>query len=48
MSSSREKERELREELEFYLDLRTRELIDAGIDPSDARRRAIDAFGNTG
>jgi putative ABC transport system permease protein len=47
MSSSREKERELREELEFYLDLRTRELIDAGIDPSDARRRAIDAFGNT-
>jgi putative ABC transport system permease protein len=45
-SSSRQKERELREELDFYLNLRTRELIDAGIDPSEARRRAIEAFGD--
>jgi putative ABC transport system permease protein len=36
---------EVREEIRFYLEMRTRELIDEGLSPDEARRTAIAAFG---
>src|SRR5438093_476499 len=36
------------EELEFHLQMRTRELIDAGVDPADARAEAERQFGDVG
>ena len=37
---------ELREEMRFYLEMRARELIDEGVDPEEAERRALEAFGD--
>jgi putative ABC transport system permease protein len=36
----------IREEIDFYLEMRTRELIERGLDREEARRRAIDVFGD--
>ena len=47
-SDAREKlEAELRNEIHFYLEMRTEELIEEGLDPEDARRAARRAFGDT-
>ena len=40
-------ERDVREELELHLELRTQELVDAGYPPEEARRMAREAFGDT-
>jgi hypothetical protein len=40
------REREVREEGLFYLDERARELESQGFKPDEARRRALEAFGN--
>ena len=37
---------DLREELDAHIELRRRQLIDAGMDPQDARREAVRMFGN--
>ena len=37
---------ELREEIGFYLEMRTRELIEQGVEPEEARRKALEAFGD--
>ncbi|MGD8330324.1 MAG: ABC transporter permease [Acidobacteriota bacterium] len=37
---------EVRDELDFHLEMRTRELIDAGIPADIARHRAVEAFGS--
>jgi putative ABC transport system permease protein len=39
-------EREIEDELSFHLDARTQRYIDAGMTPADARRRALERFGN--
>src|ERR1043165_8279149 len=38
--------REVGDELQFHLDMRTQEFIDAGMTPEEARRAAADAFGD--
>src|SRR5690242_16280386 len=38
--------REVADELRFHLEMRTREFIDAGMSPEDARRAADAAFGD--
>ena len=38
--------RDLRSEIEFHLEMRTRELIDAGMPPEAARLAAVQAFGD--
>lgn len=38
--------KDVAQEIEFHIDMRTRELIDAGADPADARARAIATFGD--
>ncbi|MEM7354294.1 MAG: ABC transporter permease, partial [Acidobacteriota bacterium] len=38
--------RDVADELDLYLDLRTEELIEQGLEPDDARRRSEVAFGN--
>ena len=38
--------RDVRDELQFYLDMRARELIEQGMAPDDARRAAVAAFGD--
>jgi putative ABC transport system permease protein len=43
---SRNVARDVREELRFYLDMRTQELIDAGMGPQAARLAALQAFGD--
>src|SRR2546422_5610176 len=43
---SRELNRGLDEELQFHLDARTRDNINAGMTPDEARRDAIRRFGN--
>lgn len=40
-------EGDLRQEIRFYLEMRTEELIAEGMDPEEARRAAERAFGNT-
>jgi hypothetical protein len=40
------RERDVREEIRFYLDERARELEPKGLPPVEARRRALEAFGN--
>lgn len=42
------RERDLDDELSFHLEMRTRELTEAGISPAAARRAALRAFGNQG
>ncbi len=39
-------ERDIRDEIEFYLEMRAREFIAEGIEPGQARRRAREVFGN--
>ena len=39
-------EREFEEEIALHLEMRTRELVDAGMDPADARAAAIKKMGN--
>ncbi len=39
---------QVREEIDFHLDMRIRELIAQGMDPDDARQAALAAFGDTG
>jgi len=39
-------ERDVRDEVEFYLDMRTEELVEQGMDPAAARRSAQQAFGD--
>ncbi|MCH7563392.1 MAG: ABC transporter permease [Gemmatimonadetes bacterium] len=41
-------EREVEEEFSFHLEQKERDLIDAGVDPSEARRRARAEFGPVG
>ena len=38
--------RDVGDEIRFYLDMRTQELIDGGLTPEEARRKAVDAFGD--
>ncbi len=38
--------RDVRSEIEFHLEMRTRELIEAGYDPQAARAAAVEAFGD--
>lgn len=38
--------KEVRDELGFYLEMRTRELVESGVPPDEARRRAEEAFGS--
>src|SRR4051812_26343575 len=38
--------RDVGDELQFHLDMRTQEFIDAGMTPDDARRAAAEAFGD--
>src|SRR4051812_2053831 len=38
--------RDVGDELRFHLEMRTREFIDAGMSPEDARRAAAQAFGD--
>src|SRR4051812_24870253 len=38
--------RDVSDELRFHMDMRTQEFIDAGMSPEDARRAALDAFGD--
>ena len=40
-------EADFAEELSYHADMRTRELIAAGVDPRDARRRAESEMGGT-
>ncbi|MFV2008134.1 MAG: ABC transporter permease, partial [Longimicrobiales bacterium] len=42
----RDLSKEIREEIRFYLEMRTQELIDAGMAPDEAWRQALDAFGD--
>ena len=44
--SSAEIDADIRSEIEFHLEMRTRDLIDAGLDPDQARGRAEQQFGN--
>lgn len=46
--SVRNAKREVDEELAFHIDMRTRELVAQGVDPDEARRRAIAHFGDVG
>jgi putative ABC transport system permease protein len=39
-------DQEVDEELAFHLDMRTRELIDRGVDPATARRQAAERLGD--
>src|SRR5262245_51700724 len=39
-------DQEIREEIQFYLDERARELEAQGASPDEARRRALEAFGD--
>ncbi len=41
-------EADVREELRFHIETKTRELIDGGISPEDARREALRRFGDVG
>lgn len=41
-------DQEVDEELAFHLEMRTRELVDAGMDPADARRIALARLGDLG
>ena len=43
-----EASRDVRDEIQFHLEMRTREFIDQGLSPEDARRAALAAFGDTG
>jgi predicted permease len=45
-SGSREPDSRIREEIEFYLEMRTQELMEEGLGLEDARRAAIAAFGD--
>lgn len=38
--------RDIADEIDFYLDMRTQELIEEGVEPGEARRRAMAAFGD--
>ena len=40
--------RDVAEEIDFYLDMRTRELVERGVAPEEARRQAEAAFGDRG
>ena len=40
--------RDVAEEIDFYLDMRTRELVERGVAPEEARRPAEAAFGDRG
>ena len=42
----RDLSKEIREEIGFYLEMRTKELIDAGLPPDEAWRQALEAFGD--
>ena len=39
---------DIRDESELYLELRTEELVEAGMDPESARRLAEERFGDSG
>jgi predicted permease len=39
-------ERDVDEEIEFHIEMRTRRLIEAGLDPASARTQALSRFGN--
>src|SRR4051812_38782171 len=39
-------EQEVRDEIAHHVELRTRELVDRGVDPAQARRQALGRFGN--
>ena len=39
-------ERDVRDEVELYLEMRTQELVEQGLDPAEARRTAQEAFGD--
>ena len=41
----RSAERELDEEMQFHLEMEIRQHVDAGVEPREARRRALVAFG---
>jgi predicted permease len=41
----RRQEREMNEEIAFHIEMETRRLVDSGLDPDEARRRAVRAFG---
>ena len=40
--------RDVDDEIDFHLDMRTREFIERGMSPEDARRAAASAFGDVG
>ena len=44
--SAAEIDEDIRSEIDFHLEMRTRDLIDAGLDPDRARARAEHQFGN--
>jgi putative ABC transport system permease protein len=39
-------EREIEEEFRFHIDMRTAALVEAGVDPEEARARALESFGD--
>ncbi|HTJ22187.1 MAG TPA: ABC transporter permease [Gemmatimonadaceae bacterium] len=39
--------RDVRDEIQFHIEMRTREFIEQGLSPEDARRAALAAFGDT-
>ncbi|HEV3140216.1 MAG TPA: permease prefix domain 1-containing protein, partial [Vicinamibacterales bacterium] len=41
-------DREVDEEIAFHIEMRARELVDAGMDPAAARREAERRFGDVG
>src|SRR5215216_1660962 len=43
---ARHVERDVDEELDFHLAMRTRKLVDAGFDPATARAKALEQFGD--
>jgi putative ABC transport system permease protein len=46
-SSESPSDEDLHDELDFHVDMRTRELIDRGLSPEEARSKAEQMFGNT-